>query len=111
MKTYAPKTIDALRMAFPTDVTDLMPARADIPSDFWEDRGEARPWVRFQRDWFFRGLPKGTKIQTKPGIDLRTALGHLKTIQASWDPPHEYKEAAVAYLASLWFVSPPGGVS
>lgn len=104
---YRPQPLDNLRIAFPGTVADLMPAYADIPEDFRLNRGDARAWIKFQQDWFFHGLPSGTKFLPRDGIDLAEALRHLKAIQRSWEPKHEHKEAAVAYLASLWFETPP----
>ncbi|TAK93776.1 hypothetical protein EPO05_06940, partial [Patescibacteria group bacterium] len=95
-----------LQVAFPASVADLMPAYDDIPEDFRRNRGEARPWIRFQQDWFFRGLP-GAVFTPKDGIDKATAMRHLAVIQGSFEPKHEHKEAAVAYLASLWLANPP----
>lgn len=106
---YAPKSVSDLEIAFPGEIRHMMPAKDDIPEEFWEDRGDARPWLKFQRDWFFSGLPKATKWLAREGIDPTVAIRHLRFIQGSWDPPHEYKEAAVAYLASLWFEKPPAG--
>jgi len=108
-KPYLPQPIDDLRLAFPARVAYLMPDYDDIPEDFRDDRGAARPWLKFQRDWFFRGLPADAKFSPKNGIDLAVALRHLKAIQGSFEPKHEHKEAAVAYLASLWFEEPPRG--
>jgi hypothetical protein len=39
----------------------------------------------------------------KEGVDGNLAFRHLSAIQRSFTPKHEHKEAAVAYLASLWF--------
>lgn len=104
---YRPQPIDDLRVVFPANVTELMPSYHDIPEDFRRGRGDASAWIEFQREWFYRGLPKDTKLTPKDGIDLATALRHLKAIQASFEPRHEHKEAAVAYLASLWLEEPP----
>lgn len=103
---YHPQPVDDLRLAFPANVAELMPSYHDIPDDFRRGRGGAAQWVRFQRDWFFRGI-KGVKLIPKDGIDPNQALRHLKAIQGSFEPSHEHKEAAVAYLASLWFEEPP----
>ena len=86
-------------------VMELMPPWRDIPREFNSDRNE---WTRWQRKWFFEGLD-GTP-EPKDGIDAKKAMRHLAAIQRSWMPKHEHKEAAVAYLASLWFRSPnPAG--
>lgn len=39
----------------------------------------------------------------REGIDAVVALTHLGVVQTSFEPTAEHKEAAVAYLASLWF--------
>jgi len=98
---YEPQPVDNVRLAFPASVTDLMPDYNAIPEDFRRGRGGARPWIKFQQQWFFKGL-KGVDIRAKDGIDRAAALRHLSTIQGSFEPQHEHKEAAVAYLASLW---------
>jgi len=54
----------------------------------------------------FSGLKKSEVPPVKEGIDVNMALRHLHAIQGSFEPKHEYKEAAVAYLASLWFETP-----
>jgi len=79
----------------------LMPPHKDIPREFNTDQNE---WTRWQRKWFYEGLD-GTP-EPKAGIDADKAMRHLATIQRSWSPKHEHKEAAVAFLASLWFRSP-----
>jgi hypothetical protein len=97
-----PQKLDALDVAFPTKALSLMPAYEDIPEDFRRERGAARKWTEFQSTWFFCGL-KDLQITPKPGIDKADALRHLSSIQGSWDPSHQHKQAGVAYLASLWF--------
>ncbi len=85
---------------FCTDVVGkLMPPYAEIPADF---KRSWNPYVRLSATWFFKGLDANV-LKTKPGIDRRAALAHLSAIQGSWEPQHEHKEAAVAYLMSLWF--------
>ncbi len=46
---------------------------------------------------------KETKFVSKPGIDETDAKRHLKAVLGSFAPKHEHKEAACAYLMSLWF--------
>lgn len=105
---YEPQPVDNLRAVFPTDVADLMPPMDAIPQDFRRNRGDARSWIRLQQQWFYHGLDTGD-MRAGPGIDKAAALRHLGAIQGSWEPPHEYKEAAVAFLLSLWFDNPPEG--
>lgn len=108
---YAPVPLSGLDVAFPADVQHLMPSPGDIPEDFRRGTGDAARWVRFQQEWFFRGFPKGTRIKAKPGVDATAAMRHLAAIQGSFEPSHEDKESAVAFLASQWLVEPPGGAS
>lgn len=78
---------------------DLMPRWEDIPDDFRRGHTE---WNRTVRTWFYSGL-SGWPCTPKPGIDHGVALGHLSAIQGSFEPKHEHKMAAVAYLMSLWY--------
>src|SRR5690349_16692427 len=96
-----PTVVDDLDMAFGARaVADLMPPIAEIPDEFKQWRGNK--WVDLQSEWFSLGI-KLSQITPKPGVDFRAAIRHLKAIQSSWEPKHEHKMAAVAYLASLWF--------
>lgn len=96
-----PSVLDDVSVAFGgCDVRDLMPSYQDIPMEFRQHNGTK--WNRFQSDWFYAGInPAG--LIAKEGIDKNAALRHLKAINGSFAPKHEHKEAAVAYLASLWF--------
>ncbi len=96
-----PQDVDGLTAALPTDVSHLMPRMADIPEEFTRFNGTG--WNRWASGWFFNGLPSFP--EAKPGIDREKAKRHLAAIQGSWEPKHEHKEAAVAYLASLWLKS------
>lgn len=81
----------------------LLPPYEEIPEDFRRERGESKKWHAIQSRWFFSGLPGNTEFKEKPGIDVNAALMHLGAIQGSFDPKHEHKQAAVAWLMSLWF--------
>lgn len=98
-KWSSPQAVSDLRHAFPAGIKHLMPTMEEIPEEFRS--GAGTPWNRWQAEWFFSGLK--SRPTPKPGIDLDAAMRHLGTIQGSFDPKHEHKEAAVAYLASLWF--------
>ena len=97
--TAQPQEVTDLHIAF-GKIDNLMPPMADIPSEF---KSFGNPWVKFQQDWFFNGLPNEAEFHPRDGVDGRKALRHLMAIQWSFNPKHEHKEAAVAYLASLWF--------
>lgn len=106
MKDWSkPQVIDRLTQAFPVEALDFMPTWEEIPLEFKQFR--INPWSKWQAKWFFFGLTNEDIPEPKDGIDLDTALVHLATIQGSWSPKHEHKEAAVAYLASLWFKNIP----
>ena len=82
------------------NVSGLMPPHKDIPREFNSDRNE---WTLWQRKWFFEGLD--VTPEPKAGIDADKAMRHLATIQRSWMPKHEHKEAAVAWLMSRWYAA------
>jgi hypothetical protein len=94
-----PQPVSDLELAFGGQMSRLLPPPSEIPDEF--HHGHTK-WNKLQQTWFFRGL-SGVTWSPKPGIDQAAAIRHLKAIQASWEPKHEHKEAAVAYLASLWF--------
>lgn len=96
-----PQEIPDALVAFPADVMELMPAMDDIPFEF---KRYSNPWCKWQSEWFFSGLESFPKA--KAGINQNTALRHLSAIQGSFQPQHEHKSAAVAYLASLWLELP-----
>lgn len=100
-----PHEVSDVNMAFPARVVGiLMPSYEDCTEGLKalgnHERGK---WVEFQRKWFYDGLPETTQVHTKPGIDSEKAFRHLICVQGSFEPKHEHKESAVAYLASLWF--------
>ena len=79
-----------------------MPKMDDIPDEF--KRFGGTPWNRWQEQWFYRGLKEIP--ESKDGVDQEKAMRHLAAVQGSYEHKHEHKEAAVAYLASLWFKKP-----
>ena len=99
MPAFMPVEVDDVSIAFGGggDLQKMMPK---VPANY-PDR---QKWERFQSDWFYSGL-KGTEgLIPREGVDKNKAVRHLKTIQGSFEPSHEDKVAAVAYLASLWFM-------
>lgn len=92
-------TLTDLDAVFPADVIRLMPAWEDIPEAFKKWTG---PWVELAEKWFSQGL-SNVALAAKPGIEHAAALRHLSTIMRSFQPKHEHKIAAVAYLMSQWF--------
>jgi hypothetical protein len=107
-----PKEVSEAQWVFPANVVkDYMPAMDDIPEEF-SNWNRPNKWSDLQSKWFYEGL-KGYTWVPKEGIDLDMALRHLSAIQRSFEPKHEHKAAAVAYLMSLWFddVKGPNGES
>lgn len=100
-----PRNPNDAEVAFGVDALDYMPPREECEAALNALPNRGREWRDLQSRWFFEGLPAETRFKPKEGIDLPTALRHLSLIQGSFAPQHEHKEAAVAYLASLWFKS------
>lgn len=86
-------------VAFPASVTKYMPPYADIPKEY--KHGDTK-WNKLFNSWFFVGL-KSLDLTAKEGIDKNKALRHIRCVMGSWEPQHEHKEAAVAYLLDQWF--------
>lgn len=123
---YAPVPVDKVRIAFPAAViADLMPAEDEIPEEFWRDAsGEwveapkgwsgrvvdgqcwmTHGWVAIANSWFSSGLPATVEFHMQDGIDGQTAFNHLRCILGSFEPGHQHKIAAVAFLLSQWCTS------
>lgn len=94
-----PHEVSDLMMAFPANLGELLPPMSVIPDDY----PDKDTWLRFQYDWFHDGLPATVEFYPKRGVDPEKGYRHLRTIQGSFEPKHQHKEAAVAWLASLWF--------
>ena len=94
-----PQDIDEITRVFPASVKHLMPPMDEIPEEYQRGRTE---WNRLVNEWFFCGI-HDLQLAPKPGIDKAKALRHIKTIMGSYEPKHEHKEAACAYLFALWF--------
>lgn len=88
-------------VVFPADVLKIMPKYEDIPKEFRNLNNHTK-WNKLVSDWFFLGLKK-LEIKPKEGVDQKKAMRHLGAIMRSFQPKHEHKEAAVAFLMSEWF--------
>ena len=95
-----PQDVDELSMVFGGNMAKLLPPRTDIPEEFYYSR---TPWNKVFSKWFFGALPANTKFRAKDGIDAQKASRHLAAIMRSFEPKHEHKEGAVAWLMSQWF--------
>jgi hypothetical protein len=97
---FLPQEISVGQQIFPSGVTPLLPPQEKIPEEF--KRHEGTVWNTFASRWFYKGL-KDPEFYPVDGIDSEKAFTHVRTILGSYEPKHEYKEAAVAYLLSIWF--------
>lgn len=95
-----PHPVSDVQQAFPANLGTLLPAWSEIPEEFRRDR---TPWNDFASRAFF-GFKQRYKISTpRDGVDIQAAYRHIRTLLGSYEPKHEHKEAAVAWLLSLWF--------
>jgi hypothetical protein len=86
-----------------------MPKYETIPAEFKRHRGNA--YCDAVSDWFFRGAkfaPNGIEIggtvfEAKQGVNANKALAAIRAVLGSFEPKHEHKEAACAYMLSEWF--------
>lgn len=94
---WTPEDIDRATQAFPAN---LMPNWNDIPEEFKKQFGK---WPNIVTQWFFHGIPKEAEFKPKEGVDVKKAIIHVGTIMRSFEPKHEHKEAACAFLLAEWF--------
>ena len=97
-----PRKLDGADVVFGCNVLDYMPKMEEIPSEFCQYPGTR--WNQLVSDWFFNGV-HDLKLVPKPNVDRADALKVVRSIIGSFEPKHEHKEAAAAYLLSLWFES------
>lgn len=101
----SPQVISDALLAFPGEVRHLMPAYSTIPETF-RSLGPNTEWGQFVSHWLFLGNPFSKwDLHLNPDIDGKLAIRHLRAILGSYQPKHEHKEAAVAWLLSRWFSS------
>lgn len=94
-----PKPLTDPELAFgPRDINSYLPKYETIPPEALRTK-----WNRVFNVWFFNGLPKGSGIAVKEGIDGNLAMRHLRACMGSFEPKHEHKEAGCAYLMHEWF--------
>lgn len=86
-----------------------MPKYETLPADFKRHNGN--DYVKAVSSWFFSGakptpdglIIDGMKFSAKPGVDRMKALAAIKAVLGSYEPKHEHKEAACAFMLSEWF--------
>lgn len=97
-----PQAVSDVLHAFPANLGGLMPPWESIPEQF-RSLNSRTEWNRFVSSWFFTGWPTGRLLYARPDVDPEAAFRHLETIMRSFEPKHEHKEAAVAWLMSRWY--------
>lgn len=98
---YAVPELTDVEAAFPANALDWMPPMEEIPDEFKRHHGTV--WNEIVSSWFFSGLPASVKFYPQKGIDSERAVRAIQATLGSFSPKHEHKEAAAAYLLSLWF--------
>jgi hypothetical protein len=93
--------VTAVELAFPANVVEFMPQWEDIPDEFKHGSTKENELVC---QWFFRGV-KHFRLTPREGVDGNKALDHIQMILGSFEPKHEHKEAACAFLFREWFSS------
>lgn len=97
-----------------------MPKYDDLPEEFKRFPGHT-PWNQAVSTWFFKGAKfcefagkgedrqptgieiGGVKFKPKEGVNGTQALAAIVSVLKSFEPKHEHKEAACAYMLSQWF--------
>jgi len=78
-----------------------LPPMDIVPSEFKGEYGQAVKWCEVINDFFFSGA-ENIRLTCRDGITQGDVLRHLNVILPSWEPSHEHKMAACAWLLSLW---------
>lgn len=101
-KWATPVAVSKAKQVFPGSVIGtLLPAMSDLPKKYQDFNYRDDKWTLLASVWFFRGI-EGYTFDMKDGIDGQTAFDHLRACIGSFEPKHEHKIVAVAYLMSLW---------
>lgn len=99
--------VDGLDVAFGN--IKHMPKYETVPLQFKKHNGNA--YVKAVSKWFFRGAERhgdtltvdGVSFKARKGVDAIKALAAIKAVLGSFEPKHEHKEAACAFMLSEWF--------
>lgn len=94
--------ISDVQLAFPAGALKWMPAWEDIPVEFKDDTVESE-WEKIARAWFHFGLGDKVEFYPREGVDPAKAIRAIKATLGSFEPKHEHKMAAVAFMLSEWF--------
>ena len=95
-----PTIVTDVDLAFPAQVHHLMPDRTVIVKS--RDSETFRFYSELAERWFFRGLSAAEVPKVKSGLDEELVWRHLGCIMKSFEPKHEHKIDAVAFLMMQW---------
>jgi hypothetical protein len=98
-----PKPVSDVQFAFPANIIGtLIPEWDDLPDEF---RNRTSGYEELAGHACFNnvGFRSDSLLE---GIDIELANRQLNAIARSFQPKHQHKEAAIAYLLSLWLVQP-----
>jgi hypothetical protein len=98
-----PKTVPDVQFAFPAYIIGtLITEWDDLPDEF---RNRTSGYEELAGHACFNnvGFRSDSLLE---GIDIELANRQLNAIARSFQPKHQHKEAAIAYLLSLWLVQP-----
>ena len=94
-----PKTVPDVQFAFPAYIIGtLIPEWDDLPDEF---RNRTSGYEELAGHACFNSVEIQPKV-LRDGVDAKLANRQLNAIVRSLQPKHEHKEAAIAYLLSLW---------
>lgn len=96
-----PVAVSRVQQAFPADLGDLLPPLDLIPEVF--QKGRAGHVSTYARAMAIGRIDESLALIKRDDVDSEVAWKHLCTIAGSFEPRHEHKEAALAWLISLWF--------
>lgn len=99
-----PQPIDDVDFAYPASVKHLMPSGQEYET-YRQNWFHGTTWgFKLFNEWFYSGV-KGLAMIPKEGINPELATRHIIAIMRSFEPQHEDKTAACAYLLEHWFES------
>lgn len=102
IEKYAkPMPVTDVLLAFPAGLGELLPPVDLIPTKLTVGGFDWRAWAS---DWFFGNLESFPAAKER--IDATDAGRHLTCLMGSFEPKHEHKVDAVAWLASRWLKIP-----
>lgn len=96
-----PWPVSDAELAVGADVYALTPDPVQIPARFHH---ADNPWRRFVITWLATGLHPRTQLIAADPISAEAAFRHLRAI-GSAEINRDHKRAAMALLASRWFIA------